>query len=89
QTASALLFKKLGVEGNITWGNLNNFSDNNGLYIYNSLDPTTFRTGLTAYWYLLPKISLFGNYTYDTKLIEESNTNYNQHSFSGGIIWKI
>ncbi|HEY6914187.1 MAG TPA: hypothetical protein VI413_05875 [Paludibacter sp.] len=89
QTAGALLFKKLGVEGNITWGNLNNFTDNNGLYIYNSLDPTTFRTGLTAYWYLLPKISLFGNYTYDTKLIEENNTNYNQHSFSCGIIWKI
>jgi len=89
QTASALLFKKLGVEGNITWGNLNNFSDNNGLYIYNSLDPSTFRTGLTTYWYLFPKISLFGNYTYDTKLIEENNTNYNQHSFSGGIIWKI
>jgi hypothetical protein len=89
QTASALLFKKLGAEGNITWGNLNNFSDNNGLYIYNSLDPSTFRTGLTIYWYLFPKISLFGNYTYDTKLIEKNSIYYNQHSFSGGIIWKI
>lgn len=89
QTASALLSKKLSLEANITWGNLNNFSDNNGLYIYNSLDPSTFRTGLTAYWQLLPKIWLFGNYTYDTKLIELYNTNYNQHSFSGGIIWKM
>jgi tetratricopeptide (TPR) repeat protein len=89
QTASVLLSKKLTLEANATWGNLNNFSDNNGLYIYNSLDPTTFRTGLTAYWHLLPKIWLFGNYTYDTKLIELNNTNYNQHSFSGGIIWKM
>ncbi|MFT3753534.1 MAG: hypothetical protein QM800_11905 [Paludibacter sp.] len=89
QTASALLSKKLSLEANITWGNLNNFSDNNGLYIYNSLDPSTFRTGLTAYWSLLPKIWLFGNYTYDKKLIELNNTNYNQHSFSAGIIWKM
>lgn len=89
QKAGALLLKKLWTEGEITLGNLNNFSDNNGMYIYNSLDPTTFRSGLTLFWNILPKLTLFGNYTYDKKLIEEDKTNYNQHSFSGGIIWKL
>ncbi|MDD4992695.1 MAG: hypothetical protein PHR83_10715 [Paludibacter sp.] len=89
QSAGALFFKKIWVEGNVTFGNLDNYSDNNGLYIYNSLDPTVFRSGLSLFWNVLPKITLFGNYTYDTKLIKEDQTNYNQHSFSGGIIWKL
>jgi len=89
QSAGALFFKKLWVEGNITLGNLDNYADKSGLYIYNSLDPTVFRTGLSLFWNILPKISLFGNYTYDTKPIKEDLTNYNQHSFSSGIIWKL
>ena len=89
QSAGALFFKKLWVEGDITFGNLNNYSDNNGMYIYNSIDPTTFRTGLTLFWNVIPKLSVYGNYTYDTKLIEDKNISYNQHSFSGGIIWKL
>jgi len=89
QSAGALLLKKLWLEGKVSLGNLNNFSDNNGLYIYNSLDPTTFRTGLSLFWNVLPKLSLFGNYTFDKKLIEDNNTNYYQHSFSTGVIWKL
>jgi tetratricopeptide (TPR) repeat protein len=89
QSAGVLFFKKLWIEGNITLGNLDNYTDNNGLYIYNSQDPTVFRSGFSLFWSVLPKISLFGNYTYDTKLIKEDLTNYNQHSFSGGIIWKL
>jgi hypothetical protein len=89
QSTGALLFKKLWVQGDITLGNLDNYYDNNGLYIYNSLDPTVFRSGLTLFWNILPKISLFGNYSYDRKLIKEDMTYYNQHSFLGGIAWKI
>jgi hypothetical protein len=89
QSAGALFFKQLWMEGNVTLGNLDNYSDNNGLYIYNSLDPTVFRSGLSLFWYLHPKITVFCNYTYDTKLIKEDQTNYNQHSFSSGIIWKL
>jgi hypothetical protein len=97
QTAGARLTKSVWAEGNITLGNLLNYHDHNALYIYNSVDPTTFRTGLSLFWYLVKRVTLVGNYTYDTKQMELNNINYNQQSFknykqqsfSGGIIWKL
>lgn len=89
QTAGALFLKNFWLEGNLTLGNLNNYVDKNGLYLYNSLDETTFRTGATIFWYAGKKLIFFGNYTYDKKFITDTGANYNQHSFSGGIIWKI
>lgn len=89
QSVGALFFKTLWLEGNITLGNLKNYADMNALYIYNSLDATTFRSGATLFWYAGKKFTFFANYTFDKKHIDETNTNYNQHSFSGGLIWKI
>ena len=93
QTIGGQVFKSLWVEASITLGNLKNYNDNNGLYLYNSLDATTFRTGLSLFYNLNRNITLIGNYTYDKKQIENTitkiNTNYNQHSFSTGIIWKL
>ncbi len=84
--------KKVWIEGNVTFGDLNNFADMNGLYILNSKDHTVFKTGITCFWNALNKVTLFANYGYDTKQLTGINNtiiNYNQHSFSGGIIWKI
>src|SRR5665647_1685921 len=89
QVAGVRLSKSIWAEGIVTVGNLKNYSDHNGLYIYNSVDPTTFRTGATLYWYVGKHMTLIGNYTYDAKQIELTNFNYNQYSFSGGIIWKL
>jgi tetratricopeptide (TPR) repeat protein len=89
QAAGAHILKPLWLEANVTLGNIKNYNDNNGLYIYNSLDPTTFRTGLTSIIKINSKLSLVGNYTYDLKKIEQTTINYNQHSFSTGIIWKL
>ena len=89
QSIGTLVFKKLWLKGSVTFGNLKNFADNNGLYIYNSIDPTTFRTAYSAYWTQSSHITFFGNYTYDKKSIIDKKTNYNQHTFSTGIIWKI
>jgi hypothetical protein len=89
QSVGALLTKSLWLEGNITVGNLKNYAENGGLYVYNTDDPTVFKTGLTIFWTLSQHLTLLGNYTYNTKLIEKNSTNYNQHSLSGGIIWKI
>lgn len=89
QSIGGFVVKKLWANGSITFGNLKNFTDNNGLYIYNSIDPTVFRTGLSLFWYIVPKITLFSNYTFDTKQIDNNNTTYKQHSISGGLIWKL
>lgn len=89
QIGGIRVYKSIWAEGNITLGNLNNYNDHKALYVYNSVDPTIFRTGLSLFWYLGKSMTLFGNYTYDTKQIVATSTNYNQHSFSGGIIWKL
>lgn len=89
QTAGIMLFNKLWTEGYVNLGNLNQFIDNNGLYLYNSLDPTTFRTGISGFWYVCKPLTIYLNYNYDTKKIFTDNLFYNQHSITGGLIWKI
>jgi len=89
QSAGARLTKTFWAEGNVTLGNLKNYNNHNALYVYNSTDPTTFRTGVSVFWYFGKCLTLFGNYMYDIKQIEATQTNYNQYSFSGGIIWKL
>ncbi len=88
QSVGGFITKKLWCTGSITLGNLNNYTDNNGLYIYNSIDPTVFRTGLSLFWNIAPKITIYSNYSFDKKQINNDNTKYHQHSISGGFIWK-
>ncbi len=89
QSIGALWFKHLWTEAYVNLGKLSNFADYNGLYLYNTLDPTTFRYGFTGYYYLGKHLTLFSNYSYDKKHLETYDYYYNQHSFSGGIIWKL
>ena len=84
-----MLFNRLWTEAYVNLGNLNQFIDNNGLYFYNSLDPTTFRTGISGFWYVCKPLTIYLNYNYDTKKIFTDNLFYNQHSITGGLIWKI
>lgn len=89
QTVGARIAKPLWAEGNVTFGNLQNYHDHNALYIYNSIDPATFRTGLTLFWHTGKNVTLFGNYIHEIKQIVLTSINYKQQSFSGGIIWKL
>jgi len=89
QHAGMKLFRTCWAEGNITLGKLQNYHDHHALYVYNSVDPTLFRTGLTLFWYLGRSLIFTTNYTFDTKQIENIGTTYNQHSISGGITWKL
>ena len=89
QTIGALIARRFWLQGSVTLGNLNNFVDNNALYLYNSMDHTTFRTGASLFYYLGKHITLFANYTFDKKLIIDSQYLYKQHSITGGIIWKL
>jgi len=78
-----------------TEGKQENYTDMNGIYIYNSDDYSTFKSGGTLFYYLNNHITIYTNYTYDVKhifteeMIDMTNTLYNQHSITGGIIWKL
>lgn len=89
QYAGAHILKKVWAEGTVTIGNIQNYNDHNALYIYNSIDPTLFRTGLSLYWNISKKLTLYGNYLYDTKQVEQTTNQYIQQSFLGGLIWKL
>jgi tetratricopeptide (TPR) repeat protein len=90
ESVGGRIFDNFWGETTIISGNLKNYNDNNGLYIYNTLDATTFRAGLTLFWNVTNKITLFGNYSIDQKKLESTiTTNYNQQSFLGGIRWKL
>jgi len=89
QYAGARILKKVWAEGTVTLGNIQNYNDHNALYIYNSIDPTLFRTGLSLYWNISKNLTLYGNYLYDTKQVEQTTNQYIQQSFLGGFIWKL
>jgi hypothetical protein len=89
QTIGALIARMFWLQGSVTLGNLNNFVDNNALYLYNSIYQTTFRTGASLFYYLGKHLTLFTNYTFDKKLIIDTQYIYKQHSITGGIVWKF
>lgn len=84
-----MLFDKIWTEASVNVGNLDNFVDLDGLYIYNSLDRSTFRSGLSTYWYINKHWTFYLNYTYDTKNIVLYNEFYTQQSITGGLLWKL
>lgn len=103
QSAGLRLYRNLWAEGNVTLGRLKNYTTYNGLYVFNSLDPSVFRTGITLAWFAGKHLSVNCNFTFDQQEMTTSSTtiinkvrttsstvsNYNQFSYSGGIKWKL
>jgi tetratricopeptide (TPR) repeat protein len=91
QTAGLKCAKNLWAEGNITLGNLNNYNTLNSLYIYNSADPSIFRTGFSLIYFLGKHLSILGNFTFDQQQYTTNSVtnNYFQYSYSGGLKWKL
>jgi hypothetical protein len=90
QKAGLRLSKKIWLEGNVTFGNLSDFSEFSAMYIYNTVDPTSFRCGSTLNIFPGRHLSLWFNFSYERKDFYENITyHYNQFSYLGGIKWKI
>jgi len=82
--------KKIWIESSTTHGNLADYNDFGGLYIYNSYDPIIFRTAASFTCYLNSRITLWATYSIERKeFFGESLNNYNQFSYLGGIKWKL
>jgi hypothetical protein len=91
EKAGIKCIRDLWAEGNITMGNLKNYNTCNSLYVYNSADPSVFRTGLSLLWFKGKHLVISGNFTFDQQKIEYNTPNkyYYQYSYSGGIKWKL
>jgi hypothetical protein len=90
QKAGFQLSQKVWLEGNLTVGDLTNYNDYNAMYVYNLIDPTTFKAGATLFYYAGKHITLWANCSYERKEFYEDNSyHYNQFSYLGGIKWKL
>ncbi|WP_184545554.1 hypothetical protein [Mucilaginibacter sp. FT3.2] len=89
QTIGFKVLNKTWLETSATFGNLDDYLDTDGLYVYNSIDPTKFKCGETAFFQLSPQALLNVNYSYEKKTDIYHNSNYNQNSVTLGIIWKF
>jgi tetratricopeptide (TPR) repeat protein len=80
---------KVWLESSVTFGNLDNYLDADGLYVYNSIDPTMFKCGQTVFYQLGRHALLNLNYIYERKTDIYRYAKYNQNSITLGMIWKF
>jgi len=89
QSVGYKVFKNTWAETSGTFGNLNNYIDADGLYIYNAIDGTKLKLGETVFYQLNKHVQLQLNYTYEKKQDEIHSLNYNQNSITAGLLWKF
>jgi len=90
QKAGLKVSKNIWLEANSTFGKLTDYNDYDALYVYNSFDPITFRSGATLFIYMGKKITFWVNYSIEQKEYNENvNLHYNQFSYLGGLRWKL
>ena len=89
-SVSVNLNKKVRMIADATFGYQNYYNDFDALYVYNSIDPTILKTGLTTYFLSKDRITLWIFTGYERKeYFENNNYNYNQISISGGVQWRF
>jgi tetratricopeptide (TPR) repeat protein len=90
QTAGFKVYRNLWIEGNVTIGNFTDYHDHEAMYVYDFIDPTTFRSGLTGLLYTGKHLSLWTNVSFEQKeYYSNTNYHYSQFSYLGGIKWKL
>lgn len=83
------VLNKTWLETLAAFGNQDDYLDADGLYVYNSIDPTKFKCGETVFYQLSAHALLDLNYIYENKTDVYRSVNYNQNSVTLGIIWKF
>jgi hypothetical protein len=89
QTLGFKVIKQLWLETNAGFGKMDNYLEADALYVYNAIDITKFKAGGTAFFPLGGHAVIYLNYTFEKKQDFYLNTNYNQHSITGGFTWKF
>jgi tetratricopeptide (TPR) repeat protein len=89
QAVGFKIWNKTWLETAATFGNQDDYLDADGLYVYNSIDPTKFKCGETVFYQLCTHALLDLNYIYEKKTDVYRTVNYIQNSVTLGIIWKF
>jgi hypothetical protein len=89
QSVGFKALKNTWLETQVTFGKLDNYIDTDGLYIYNSIDVSTFKAGETIFYLLGKHAQLQLNYTFEKKQDSQNDINYNQASVTAGMVWKF
>jgi hypothetical protein len=76
-------------EGYITLGKFKNITENDILYVYNAIDRTLTKKGVSIYSDVIPGCILQIGYAYEQLELYKKTTTFNQHSIIGGIKWKF
>ena len=81
---------KTWMEGEVAWGNMDYYNDYDALYVYNSIDPLSFRGRFTTYYLAGSRVTIYVSLGLEEKKYYETDIyKYNQFSFLGGIRWQL
>ncbi len=95
------MFSKIWIEGNIASGDMSNWADGSGMYVYNTPFPIHLKTGVNIYLIeLIPRLSLTFSYSlqqreHQTEIYSITggnsfvNQEYATSSIIGGISWRF
>jgi hypothetical protein len=89
ETAGFKVLNGLWLESSATFGNLDDYIEADGLYIYNTFDATKLKLAETGYIELNKHLMLHLSYTYERKQDDVQKMDYNQDSITAGILWKF
>jgi hypothetical protein len=81
--------KNLWLEANASFGGLDDYLDADASFVFNSIDISKNKLGATLFYTFSPKSVFQFNYTFENKTEFTQQTNYTQHSITGGITWKF
>lgn len=89
QTVGFKAARFIWLETSGSFGNLNNYIDADGLYIYNAVDATNLKLGETVFFVIGKHAQLQLNYTFERKQDSDQDISYPQHSVAAGLLWKF
>lgn len=89
QIAGLQITKNIWLEGLITVGSYDKIIDREGLYLINDIDKKIFKAGGGLYFSLNKNITANTNYIFEQKQIYLAPDYFNQHSITGGLLWKL
>lgn len=89
QIVGAKILPALWLEGNVTLGSFRYFFERDALYVYNAIDRTRIKAGVSAYYSAGPRLTLSATYGIEQKELYQTDYRFYNHSITGALSWKF